>query len=206
MSDFPLTAFLQVIPITSISLVDSTTLDIRGNDVSNTTRVTVNGIDATEYVIASKHRVLVTIPKNARRSELRTVGLIGKSNEAAIVTFNSKSTQAMTDSIYVVQRFMRMLLMSPGSNVFNLEAGANLTELIGANLEESIEPAVVQKIRQAELQVKQSQEIGLPDSKYLSVVNVNSISYSVNKLEVFVSLTLEMLDGSTVTTDFNIAG
>ena len=112
----------------------------------------------------------------------------------------------MTDSVYVLQKFFRLLFMSAGSSVFDLNSGVGIMSLIGSTTLGNIEAELVQKVKNAETQLKEKQRVESKSSRLLSVVKVNNISYSVNTLTASISLTLEMLDGSTVTADFNTVG
>lgn len=207
MSDYCAMHFVQTIPVQSISLVDQITFEITATNFSNLKKILINGVNATEYVILSKTKLIVTIPKELRTRPISTVSLLGDSNEAATITFNAKTTQAMNDSIYVLQRFMRILFMRPGSSIFSPSTGSNLLSIIGEpDLLGMAQATLIQKIENAEYQLKAMQPPELSDSKLLSVVNIENISYSVNTLSVAVSLTFTMIDGSTVTADFNSVG
>lgn len=205
MSDFPCTVFNQIIPIQKLGLVDSYTLRIEAKSASLVKRVVVNGVDATNIVIASNTTVYAAIPDSQINSVLSTITLIGESNEAAIISFNVKSTTQMNDSLYVLQRFMRLLLMTKGSNAFSPESGASLQASIGEDISR-IQTNAVLAIKDAEQQLLDMQSVTLSPSKTLSVVEILNISYSINTLTVSIELMLVMEDGSTVTTNFGVAG
>lgn len=207
MSDFTVLSFTQVIPITSIQLVDAITFEVTASDLSGLSKILFNGVEAIEYVVLSKTKLLVTIPASLRKLPISTVSLLGAGNEAAIITLNAKTPQAMNDSIYVLQRFLRILFMRPGSSAFNPELGADILSVVGSsNISGSAQAEVIERIEIAETQLKNIQVPEMSDSKLLSVVNIENISYSVNTLSVAVSLTLSMVDGSMVTADFNTVG
>lgn len=206
MADFPVTTFVEVIPTLSVSLVDTVTLSVTAKNLAGLTRVVLNGVDATEFMVVSPTRAIVTIPPSIRKSPLESIRLVGESDQAAIIEFRANTIQRMTDSVYVLQKYFRLLFMTPGSNVFNLDEGVNILSLVGTSVLGDIESDLYRKLKDAERQLKESQRPESEDSKLLSVVNINNISYSVNTLTAFISLTLETLDGSTVTADFNTVG
>ena len=207
MSDYCFIDFAHVIPVTGVELVDSITFRITAKDVTRVKRILLDGVEASEYVVTSRNSILVTIPASIRSHPISTVAILGDSNEASIISFNAKSLQQMNDSIYVLQKFFRLLFMRPGSNAFAPEEGAFLTSVIGnTDSQSTVQAQVVTKIKAAERQLKDIQQPEAADSKLLSVVNIENISYSVNTLSVVASITLVMVDGSTVTADFNTVG
>lgn len=206
MSDINVLKFVSLIPISTAGLVDQFTLKITGKDVRNTARVVINGTDSTEFAILSTRELVATIPSSERGNPIRSLTLVGEGGEAASIQFNLKSHTKMTDSIYVLQRFMRILLMRPGSDIFNYELGVGLSDLVGQVNFEEIEAMISSSIRVAETQLKEIQSESLVDSKLLSVVELTDVSYSINNLTVSLSIKLTMQDGSSVSTDFTLAG
>lgn len=206
MSDINVLKFVSLIPISTAGLVDQFTVKITGKDVRNTARVVINGTDSTEFAILSTRELVATIPSSERGNPIRSLTLVGEGGEAASIQFNLKSHTKMTDSIYVLQRFMRILLMRPGSDIFNYELGVGLSNLVGQVNFEEIEAMISSSIRVAETQLKEIQSESLVDSKLLSVVELTDVSYSINNLTVSLSIKLTMQDGSSVSTDFTLAG
>lgn len=206
MSDINVLKFVSLIPISTVGLVDQFTLKITGSDVRTTARVVINGVDSSEFSILSSRELVASIPSSERGNPIRSLTLVGEGGKASSIQFNLKSHTKMTDSIYVLQRFMRILLMRPGSDLFNPTIGVGLSELVGKVNFDDIESMISSSIRVAETQLKDLQNESLVDSKLLSVVELTDVSYSINNLTVSLSVKLTMQDGSNVSTDFTLAG
>lgn len=205
MSDFVCAEFNQIIPIKKLSLVDKFTLKIEASDLSSVKKVLVNGAAATEVLTTSSTIMYATIPESQINSVLQSVVLVGTSNEAAIISFSARSITAMNDSIYVLQRFLRILLMEKGSDAFNPNIGAGIQTAIGSIANNASTNALL-AVKAAETQLIQMQTTLLDSSKTLTMVEILNISYSIYTLTLSISLSLHMLDGSKVTTNFNISG
>ena len=204
MSDFLCLNFVDVIPITRVGLV-GTKLDIEGSDVSAVTHIKVNGETVTDFAVLSKTRVMATIPLGQRNSTITSVSLAGKSGKAAIITFKAKSVEKMTDSLYVVQRYLKCLLTTPGSDIFNPSYGIGLQDLVGSDFS-NVEFVISSAIREAERQIILNQSAYASESKTLVSVSVEDARYNINELTVSVRLRFEMLDGSSVETKLNTTG
>jgi hypothetical protein len=205
MSDFVCAEFNQIIPIKKLSLVDKFTLKIEASDLSSVKKVLVNGAAATEVLTTSSTIMYATIPESQINSVLQSVVLVGTSNEAAIISFSARSITAMNDSIYVLQRFLRILLMEKGSDAFNPTIGAGIQTAIG-NIANNATTNALLAVKSAETQLIQMQTTLLDSSKTLTMVEILNISYSIYTLTLSISLSLHTLDGSKVTTNFNISG
>ena len=206
MSDFYCMDFEEVVPITKATLVDSATIQLEGTDVREVTRALINGVDSPNFVIVSRSKLNARIPLTEVDSPITSLSLVGKSNKTANVNFTLKSSKLIDDSTYVVQRFMRCLIMDPGSDIFNPNYGVGLLTYTGSSNFEDIELIITSAIRVAESQVKQTQSVDLALSKSLSMVEVLNVSYSINTLTASVGIKFTMADGSTVATTFSVLG
>lgn len=206
MIDFSCLEFIQLIPVTKIDLIDQRTLKISASQLGDVKRVLINGDDSPQFIILSQTDLAADIPSTQLDSPISSISLVGSSNEAASITFTAKSTQQMTDSVYVLQRFMRFLLMDPGSDIFNPSAGVGLQSLMGSQNIQDMEVIITSALRVAEGQVKDTQYPELADSKTLTLVEIQNVSYSINTLTAAASIKLTMADGTTVSPDFSIVG
>lgn len=206
MNDFNVLEFIQLIPVTSVDMLDMSTLRIKSTDVRPATRVVINSVDTPEFVILSATELVATIPASQVGNAIETITVVGKSNQISTVAFTAKSPHKMTDSTYVLQKFMRLLLMDPGSDIFNPEMGAGLQNAVGSEGVEDIELLTVTAIQKAEQQLKNAQYPELPDSKSLMLVEIQNVSYSINTLTVSITISLTMADGTKVDTDFSVLG
>lgn len=201
MLDFTSLKFTELIPITKLSMVGST-LIIEGEDVSNTTKVFVNGISTGEFIIASKTEVRSSLPEGLD-STIQTVNLVGQSGKAANIQFSIKNNTKLSDSKYVMQKYFKCLFMTRGSDIFDPTYGAGIQSIVGTNIS-TVDSEIVSYIKEAEKQIIQRQLFEDLPSRLLKRVQILGVSTDLNSLSVSVSLGFEMIDGSTVDTSFNM--
>lgn len=204
MSDFPCVRFVQKIPVTGVEFIDNTTLKLIGSDVRRATRVLINNTQAPEMLIASKTDLLVTIPVSQRNVPISTLAIVGDSDEVASVVLTARTTQQMTDSLYALQRFLRLLLTRRGSDAFEPDVGTTLLDIVGSRNYDSVAVDIVSAIKEAEQQLRRTQVPRTSLSKIVSMVEVLDVSYSVNTLTASVSLSLVMATGNRLETSFQI--
>lgn len=205
MIDFNCIAYQYLIPVLDIGVHSGNTIYITASDITPTKAVFINKTSTTDFVVVSRTKLLVDIPAAELNVPISSVTLSGSSGEVGLLSFDIKSQKAGSDSKYVVQRFLRTLLMDPGSDIFSPEDGTGLLSKLGNVDFEDIEVLITSSIQDAADLVRRNQKVELPDSKTLNMVKVLNVSYSINTLTASVSLQFVFADGSTVDTDFNIA-
>lgn len=205
MSDFNSITYQYLIPILDIGIHSGNTLYITASDITPTKTVFINKTSTIDFVVVSRTKLLVDIPAAELNSPISSVTLAGSTGEVGLLSFDVKSQKAGSDSKYVVQRFLRTLLMDPGSDIFSPEAGTGLLSMLGNVDFEDVEVLITSSIQDAADIVRRNQKVELSDSKTLNMVKVLNVSYSINTLTASVSLQFVFADGSTVDTDFNIA-
>lgn len=104
---------------------------LHGRDFRFVENVLFNGADAPTFVIESRTTILATLP--VPRSELREVMVLSSQ-----VTMTERSLVRLqlgggvVEGITrLVQRFTKLLLQTPGSDIFSPEDGGGLRDLVG---------------------------------------------------------------------------
>lgn len=204
--DYPLLAFQQTKNIRRVTFFgQGTSLDIRGQAFGDITGVIVNGVRSPVFVVISPTRILADIPASEIGVVIRSVSVLTANisgSKASIVSFEAAvSSQQMQESGLLVQRFLKILLTTQGTDIFAPQSGGNLLSLIGEisqSQESSVAALAELYVRQAEevMVTSQAQNPQLSDSAKLGQVTVLQASYSPSETALDVRLQIEALDGT----------
>jgi hypothetical protein len=204
--DYPLLAFQQTKNIRQVLFFgQGTALDIRGRNFDDITGVIINGLRAPVFVVVSPTRILADIPSGEVGSVIRSVAVLTsdvRGSTASIVSFEAAaSAQKMGDTGLLVQRFLKVLLTSPGTDIFTPRVGGGLLSLIGgaSQTQQSNMSAMatlyVQRAEEA-MVTAQARNPQLSDAAKLGQVTVLQATYSQSETALDIRLQIQALDGS----------
>ena len=204
--DFPLLAFQQTKNIQRVLFFgQGTALDIRGRDFSDITGVIINGIRSPVFVVVSPLRILADIPSGEVGSVVRSVSVLTsniRGSKASIVSFEAASfSSQMGETGLLIQRFLKILLTTPGSDIFAPQTGGGLLSIIGSISQagqQNISALASLYIRQTEEQMvaEQAKNLQLSDAAKLGQVTVLRASYSPSETALDIRLQIQALDGT----------
>ncbi len=138
MDGIQLIRLLDVLPITAARNapgVHPRSLIVTGAGFENVDQVLLNGVLSPEFVVASKTSLVVQVP-DAMATETIT-DVAGRSatpsfSERSLIEFTIGSRiRKLTGTQRLVQNFVRLLLRTPGSNIFHPTAGGGLLQRVG---------------------------------------------------------------------------
>lgn len=203
--DYPLLSFQQTKNIRRVTFFGTgTAVDIRGQGFGDITGVIINGVQSPLFVVVSSSRILADIPTSELGVVIRSVSVLTSNitdTTASIVSFEASiSSQQLGDAGVLVQRFLKILLTTPGSDIFSPDGGG-LLSLIGQISQSdaaSVEASAALYIQQAEETMMTSQAANphLEDSAKLGKVTVLEASYSQAETALDIRLQIETLDGT----------
>lgn len=182
------------------------TLEVVGEDFTSVEEVLVNDVKAPEFVVVSESVLWVQLPP-AARERIDTVEVI-----SSIFTATARSridfklgnkTRAVEGPQKLMQLFVKWLLQSPGSDIFNPERGGGLQELAGrVTTTRKLEPvlaAVTRAVAQTANQMQRVQvnQPNLPLSERLLSADIASVDVSTQLMEAHIRINLRTLSGET---------
>ncbi len=138
MIDFQVVRLHDVLPVTSIERVPGVqprTVRLRGDDFRNVETVYLNGSVSPEIVILSRGEILAQVPADQIAVAIQEAYVL-----STRLTFTKRSIvelsvgvrpQTVSGTLLLVQTFVRMLLRTPGSNIFHPQTGGGLYRSIG---------------------------------------------------------------------------
>jgi hypothetical protein len=205
--DFPLLTFQTVAKVTNLGLFSGGgSIDVQGRDFTGASAVLINGVRSPTFVIISDTRLLADVPATQLGVPIRSLSVLRRTpavGENSVISFEAAvpSSMAMT-STYLVQKVLKHLLTTPGSDIFSQRTGGGLLNLIGPIPTDpgSIYPLVTLQVRTTveEIVTQQAADIGTPPEERLSGVEVIEASYSERDTSLDVRLRIISSSGVSV--------
>jgi hypothetical protein len=114
--------------------VTTPTLELKGEDFSSADAVRINDMSVPSFIIVDKGTIWAELP--ATLVSIDSVSVISgdftRTAEASIVDFKvGTSPRRISGVLKLSQLFLKWLLQSPDSDIFNPERGGGLQELVG---------------------------------------------------------------------------
>jgi hypothetical protein len=140
MADLQVVYLQDVITVHKVEPVDS--LDIAavkvvGKKMDSAATVLINNIESPSFFIVSKSELIAEIPSIVVQSDdiIRSVAVLAAkatNTERAVINFRLGGHLTKVSGIQrLIQRYILMLLTSPGSDLFDPDIGGGLQDLIG---------------------------------------------------------------------------
>jgi hypothetical protein len=122
----------QVIKYTSASRVKNTIM-VKGTDLLAVTEVYLNNYPIEVWVKMTNTLLIIEVPEFLYNQSITSISLYGRvtdlSNASLSIELSDKSVEGMQK---LVQRYVKYLLQTPGTNVFT-PGGGGLNAMIGTN-------------------------------------------------------------------------
>ena len=137
MSTLSLIKYSDLIPVSSVNRIVSynpMVIEIEGSDFSSVSEILVNDIVLEEFIVVSKKIIYLTLPPNVQ--QVRTLSVrstsFTKTESGSIVEYKiGNKTKTVNGILRLTQMFIRYLLTSPGSDIFNPTEGGGLQDIVG---------------------------------------------------------------------------
>lgn len=205
--DFPLLAFQSIAKVTNLALFGGGgSLDIHGRDFSGASAILINGYKAPVFVVLSDTRILADIPSAQLGAPIQSVSVLRRTvsnSEDTVVSFEALvPSPAVTTSTYLVQKVLKNLLTTPGSDLFSQQSGGGLLSLLGAIPADTggVYSLVALRVRNVveEITALQTEDIGSDPDERLSFVEVIDAAYSEKDTSLDVRLRIVASSGVSV--------
>ena len=167
----------------------------------DTESVTVNGEKCPKVSIISDTRILAELPPNIEQIIRLDVFSYSVEGSSEYSIFSSMSLRPTTVSgiSKVIQKVIKVLLTTPGTDIFNVEMGAGLGTLVAKNYANhgEISSEVITAIKLAENSILESEvRADMPDSDKLGSISILEI-IPIEKVGVSISLEIINREGDT---------
>ena len=184
-------------------------LEIKGEDFRSVERVLINDQSAPEFIIANKKTIYVQIPGAIKR--IKTIEVLSskftRSTSSSKLSYEiGPKTRKVEGILKLMQLFIKLLLQTPGSDIFNPERGGGLLALVGAmgtgrgidTIIGSVSRAVQTTVSQ--MRTSQINVPGLPLSEQLLSAEVTDFDIFERQMEARVKVLLVSMAGKEAVT------
>lgn len=200
----------ELIKLTDITILTNTSptvISVLGEDFRDVGSVRVNGIDAPTYYVANVNQLYVTIPTGISSVEVTSVEVISKQfniTRQSLLRFQIGRVPNKTSGILrLVQKFVKVLFTTPGSDIFNPKLGGGALLLLGrnssnqevGNLVSRFVVAVDSTTRQ--LVTIQGRQPQLPPDEKLLSADVSAVAFSQQDSTLTASVNVLSQTGSS---------
>lgn len=199
--DFQVVFAQQIIPIDSVKIlqgVNPASLDVIGQDFRSVDEVRINDIVSPDVVIVSRRRLLAQIPSQLQNQVPRTVIVISNQlamTEKSILRFRVGQVPSAVGGIMrLVQLFLKILITTPGRDIFSPRIGAGALKNLGATFGEDQGGSIVSDFivavatTQRQIVAIQSRDPSLPSSERLLSAKIVSAGYNREEAALVVSI------------------
>lgn len=140
------------------------TIEIKGEDFSSAETISINDIPVEEFVIINKMTALVQLPESV--DQVKTIDVISadftRTAAASTMSFAiGDRSKALTGLLKLVQLFVKVLMTSQGSDIFDPDWGGNLQDIVGSlistNRTDVVGGAVARSISSTSDQIRRAQ-------------------------------------------------
>jgi len=204
--DYRVVGFRRLAPISRVTFtrLSTASLDIRGRDFHDVVDVRINGSRAPEFIVLGPKRLIAEIPARLRKRQLRTVSVLAadaRPTERSLITFEAFSSGGMaTGRTLMVQYYLSILFMTPGSDIFDPTRGAGLMSVLGTTgTAQDFRSRAVLAVKSAQDQMIDRQT-GLPsltDAERIKKADLVKVEYVAQSAELRIQIRLTAMDGST---------
>lgn len=201
MADLQVVIPQVLIPLTGVSEVPDAprrTLDIRGTDFRSVDEVLINDVVCSFFSILGPQQLLAEVPELVGEQEITDIAV--RSNR---LTLDSKSSMRfrlgsvvtpVSGILRLVQLFLKILLTSPGRDIFTPNLGGNalknLGESFGASQNQKVVSEFVVAVDQTTRQIVslQARDPSIPRDERLLSATVISSFFSAEESALIVSI------------------
>ena len=192
---------------------DPIILAIYGEKFQQARFVFINDIELSTFNIISNTQIQITVPSILPLDQIKTISVLSELfvlDKTNLIYFDLGNTiKSLTGIQKLVQQFIKLLLQSPGTNLFNKDAGGGLLSMIGKNTDGLTQPItsdIVDAVNRTKNYIiaKQSRNKRSPLDERLMDVSVNGISVGSDKVSVSVNLLLTNMTGRSSSASLSI--
>lgn len=200
-TDFQVCFPQQVIELTAIKVapgVTPRTLDITGKDFRSIDEVLINEVTSPSVVILGKNRLLAQIPASLGGSSVQTVNVTSRQltlTKKSLIKFRVGHTPSKVRGILrLVQIYLKILLTTPGTDIFTQRVGADALKNIGRTFGKSQSGGIISDFVLAntttvrQVIAIQGRDSSIPRDERLLSARVLAAQYSQQETALLVSI------------------
>lgn len=201
------TVRLENIDVTRVG--DLWSVRVKGEDFRAVDGVLVNDMEVPDFIVASQHELIAQLPDSMQQSpEVRSVQVLSTSftvTRRSLMRFRIGSTPGrVRGTLRLVQRFLKVLFTTPGSDIFNPSVGGGARSRVGATYGKNGGAGLVTEFviavdrTQRQMLAAQSRDQRSPRDERLMAANVTGSSFDKVSGALFITVELANQAGRVV--------
>ena len=203
--DIGFTQYIDSLDYSSIRLVSSSprVIEIRGSDFRKVSKVLINGVACPSVDVLSDTSLLAEIPvgiQAVNKLSILSSSPTATKQETAVNLGMFDRVQKATGMTSLIQRVIKILFTTPGTNAVDPSQGVGLQGYLGTNKADlgSATALISSLVESAEFYIKSDINYNkLPKSEQLSSIEVNSIVWDRDNQTLSIDLKITAADGNT---------
>lgn len=212
MKEIQLIRLLDAVDIREVTAavgVSPRSVIIRGRDFRSVEQVLLNGFVAPEFVVYSSSELVAQVPAELALASITDVLVLSQNltfTERSLVEFTFGTRPKTAEgTIRLMQTFLRILLRTPGSNLFHRNTGGGLNASVGGNLTPRNAADIHIAVGAARQQIigAQAAQPELPASERLIGAEVVNISGNPRDTAIYATIVITSASGQRNGTTLN---
>ena len=188
------------------------TLDIYGEDFRSVEDVLMNQVSVPSFVVLGKTRLLAEVPQPLVNLTITSIMVLSRKlliSPRSYIRFNIGRTPSKTRGILkLMQLFLKMLLTTPGTDIFAPKAGGgamvHLGQSVGTNEGSDVVAGIIVSVDSTARQIVQIQgrNQSIPPDERLLTAKVLSAGFNKNETAILVGIELTSQAGRSAVARF----
>lgn len=209
--------FRDIVSISSIPRLvpgfEEPTIEINGKDFRSVSKVLINSSPSPEFIIINKNTIYAQLPYTA--AGIKTIEVISNrftrnESDSRLEYEIGDKTQTVTGIQKLVQLFVKWILQSPGSDIFDVDRGGGLQEMVGQITSgRNMSPvlgAITRAITTTSAQIRTAQvnAKNLPLNERLLSADVQDLQINDQQMEARVRIKVRSVAGPEAVADLGL--
>lgn len=137
MNDIQILEIRDILPVTNVRPIQGASprsISVMGKDFNSTFEVLINEAKSPSVIVVNSQQLLAQVPEDLGGAPIRTVVVLSSrltGTKSSKITFRlSDSPRAVSGMPRLIQQFIKMLLTTPGSDIFFKRGGGGLLRTV----------------------------------------------------------------------------
>lgn len=210
--------YRDLLPISSIPRfvedVGALTLEIKGEDFTAIETVLINDIRVPSFIVVNRNTLWAELPEGAKAGITKVEAISSrftKNNPFSACTYEfGTKTKTVSGLLRLSQLFIKWLLQSPGSDIFNPDRGGGVQNLVGQLSTSKKMDGIMAAITRAatttanQIRTAQTNESRLTADEKLLSAEVTDINVYEEQMEAHVKINLVSVSGRDAITSLSL--
>lgn len=205
---------IRVSQVTTVPGLPVRTLRITGDDFRSADEVLMNEIPAPSFLVLNKGTLLAQVPDALKYGTVTSVSVLSRNliiTPRSFIKFKLGIVPGKTRGILrLMQVFLRLLLQTPGSDIFAPKLGGGALAHLGQSISTEEGSDVISSFiisvdntRSQLIQIQGRNQLLPPDERLLSA-NVLSAGFNKNETAIITSIQLDSQAGASAVARFEL--